>query len=106
MALELEPCDEVITTPFTFVATVEVIALLGFKPVFVDVDEETFTILPEEIEKKITSKTKVIIPVHLFGQAAEMEKILAIANKHNLFIIEDTGIFIIMFFYFILFCFA
>ena len=52
MALELEPCDEVITTPFTFVATVEVIALLGFKPVFVDVDEETFTILPEEIEKK------------------------------------------------------
>ena len=91
MALELEPGDEVITTPFTFVATVEVIALLGLKPVFVDVDEETFTILPEEIEKKITSKTKVIIPVHLFGQAAEMEKILAIANKHNLFIIEDTA---------------
>ncbi len=91
MALDLNPGDEVITTPFTFVATVEVIALLGLKPVFVDVDEDTFTIIPEEIENKITERTKAIIPVHLFGQAADMVKINEIAKRHNLYVIEDTA---------------
>ncbi len=91
MALDLKPGDEVITTPFTFVATVEVIALLGLKPVFVDVYDDTFTIDVSKIEEKITDKTKAIIPVHLFGQAAEMEKIMEIANKHNLYVIEDTA---------------
>jgi UDP-2-acetamido-2-deoxy-ribo-hexuluronate aminotransferase len=91
MSLDLKPGDEVITTPFTFVATVEVIALLGLKPVFVDVFDDTFTIDTTKIEEKITSKTKAIIPVHLFGQAADMEKIMEIANKHNLYVIEDIA---------------
>jgi dTDP-4-amino-4,6-dideoxygalactose transaminase len=91
MALNLSPGDEVITADFTFVATAEVIALLGLKPVFVDVDENTFTIIPELIEKAITEKTKVIIPVHLFGQTAGMGKIMAIAKKHNLHVIEDAA---------------
>ena len=91
MALGLKPGDEVITTNFTFVATVEVIALLGLTPVLVDVDPETYTISPEAIEKAITPKTKTIVPVHLFGQAADMDKIMEIAKKHNLFVIEDTA---------------
>ncbi len=91
MALDLQPGDEVITTPFTFVATVEVIALLKLRPVFVDVDENYFTINIEQLKEKITSKTRAIIPVHLFGQAANMEAIMQIANKHNLYVIEDTA---------------
>jgi len=91
MALGLKPGDEVITSDFTFIATVEVIALLGLVPVLVDVDPETFTIDPEKIKKAITSKTKAIVPVHLFGQAANMDEIQAIAKEYNLFVIEDTA---------------
>jgi dTDP-4-amino-4,6-dideoxygalactose transaminase len=91
MALGLKPGDEVITTGFTFIATVEVVALLGLKIVLVDVDPDSFNIIPEEIEKAITAKTKAIIPVHLFGQSADMEKIMKIAARHNLFVIEDTA---------------
>ncbi|MBN1492787.1 MAG: DegT/DnrJ/EryC1/StrS family aminotransferase, partial [Candidatus Omnitrophica bacterium] len=82
--------DEVITTPFTFIATAEPIALLGAKPVFVDIDPRTFNIDPEKIEEKITKRTKAIIVVHLYGQAAAMRPILAIARKHNLTVIEDA----------------
>ncbi len=91
MALDLKPGDEVITPNFTFIATVEVIKVLGLVPVLVDVDSETFNINPEVIEKAITTKTKAIVPVHLFGQCADMEKIMEIANKNNLFVIEDTA---------------
>ncbi len=91
MALNLKPGDEVITPDFTFVATVEVIALLGLKPVLVDVDRETFNISPEAVEAAITEKTKAIVPVHLFGQCADMDKITDIAHRHNLYIIEDTA---------------
>ena len=91
MALGLKPGDEVITANFTFVATAEVIALLGLKPVLVDVYPHTFTINTEAIEKAITPKTKAIVPVHLFGQAAEMDAIMEIAKKHNLFVIEDNA---------------
>ena len=91
MGLGLKPGDEVITTNFTFIATVETIALLGLKPVFVDPDPKTFNISPEEVEKSITDKTKVILPVHLFGQCADMEKLTALAKKHHLYIIEDTA---------------
>jgi dTDP-4-amino-4,6-dideoxygalactose transaminase len=91
MALDLKPGDEVITTPFTFIATVEVICLLGLVPVFADVDPSTFNIDPEELKKKITDKTKAIIPVHLFGQCADLDSILEIAEDHNLFVIEDTA---------------
>jgi UDP-2-acetamido-2-deoxy-ribo-hexuluronate aminotransferase len=91
MALNLKPGDEVITANFTYVATAEVIALLGLKPVLVDVDPNTFCIDPAAIEKAITQNTKAIVPVHLFGQCADMEPIMAIANKHNLFVIEDTA---------------
>jgi dTDP-4-amino-4,6-dideoxygalactose transaminase len=90
MALGLKPGDEVITSTFTFVATVEVIALLGLTPVLVDVDAETFCISPAAIEKAITPRTKAIVPVHLFGQCADMEAIMEIAKKYNLFIIEDA----------------
>jgi dTDP-4-amino-4,6-dideoxygalactose transaminase len=90
MALGLKYGDEVITPTFTFVATVEVIALLGLTPVFVDIDPNTFTISTESIRKAITSKTKAIIPVHLFGQNADMEELLQIAEEHNLYIIEDA----------------
>jgi len=82
--------DEVITTPFTFIATAEVISLLGAKPIFVDIDYDTFNIDAAKIEEKITPKTKAIIPVHLYGHPAEMEKILEIAKKYNLFVIEDA----------------
>lgn len=91
MALELKPGDEVITADFTYVATAEVIALLGLKPVLVDVYPNTFDIDIAAIEKAITPKTKAIVPVHLFGQCADMEKIIALAKKHNLFVIEDTA---------------
>lgn len=91
MALDLKPGDEVITTPFTFVATAEVIALLGLEPVFVDIHPDTFNIDENQIEKAITSKTRCIIPVHLFGQIANMEKICAIAKQHNLYVIEDNA---------------
>ncbi len=91
MALDLKPGDEVITASFTYVATAEVIGLLGLTPVLVDVYEDTFDINIEAIEKAITSKTKAIVPVHLFGQCAVMERIMALANKHNLFVIEDVA---------------
>lgn len=90
MALGLQPGDEVITTSFTFIATAEVIALLRLTPVLVDVDPDTFNIDPKAIEKAITPKTKAIVPVHLFGQTAPMEEIMAIAAKHDLFVIEDN----------------
>jgi dTDP-4-amino-4,6-dideoxygalactose transaminase len=89
MALDLRPDDEVITTSFTFIATAEVIALLRLVPVVVDILPDTFCINPEAIERAITPKTKAIVPVHLFGQCADMEAILKIARKHNLYVIED-----------------
>ncbi len=91
MGLKLEPGDEVITTDFTFAATVEVISLLKLKPVLVDVDPQTFNIAPKAIEKAITTKTKAIIPVHLFGQCANMDEILALAKKHKLYVVEDNA---------------
>ncbi|MEI7733894.1 MAG: DegT/DnrJ/EryC1/StrS family aminotransferase [Ferruginibacter sp.] len=91
MALGLQPGDEVITPSFTYIATVEVAALLHIKPVFVEVDPKTFCIDPAAIEKAITPKTKAIIPVHLYGQAANMEAIMKIAAAHNLFVIEDNA---------------
>jgi UDP-2-acetamido-2-deoxy-ribo-hexuluronate aminotransferase len=90
MALGLEPGDEVITTSFTFIATAEVIALLRLAPVVVDVDPETFNIDPEAIRRAITPKTKAIVPVHLFGQCADMDTIMDIAREHNLLVIEDN----------------
>lgn len=91
MALDLKPGDEVITTSFTFIATAEVIALLKLTPVLVDVDKDTFNIDPSAIEKAITPKTKAIVPVHLFGQCADMDAIMAIAKKHDLYVIEDNA---------------
>ncbi|MBS1744227.1 MAG: DegT/DnrJ/EryC1/StrS family aminotransferase [Bacteroidetes bacterium] len=91
MALGIEPGDEVITPSFTYIATVEVAALLRIKPVFVEVDKKTFCIDPVAIEKAITPKTKAIVPVHLYGHAANMEAIMQIAAKHNLFVIEDNA---------------
>lgn len=91
MALGLKPGDEVITSTFTFVATVEVLALLGLKPVLADINADTFNIDVKAIEKVITPKTKAIIPVHLYGQCADMEVIMALAKKHNLYVIEDTA---------------
>jgi UDP-2-acetamido-2-deoxy-ribo-hexuluronate aminotransferase len=91
MALGLEPGDEVITPSFTYIATTEVIALLRLTPVFVEVNPDTFCIDPAAIEKAITARTKAIVPVHLYGQAAEMEKIMAIAEKHGLSVIEDNA---------------
>lgn len=91
MALGLKPGDEIITTSFTFVATVEVIALLGLTPVLVDVLPDTFNIDPESVKKAITSKTKAIVPVHLFGQCAHMKPLMKLAKEHNLHIIEDNA---------------
>lgn len=91
MALDLKPGDEIITPSFTYIATTEVMALLGLKPVFVEVDKDTFCIDPKVIEAAITSKTKAIVPVHLYGQAANMDAINKIAKKHNLFVIEDNA---------------
>lgn len=91
MALEIKPGDEVITTPFSFFASCEVIALLGAKPVFVDIDPETYNVDPLKIRAAITDKTKVIMPVSLYGQCADMDAIQAIANEYKLAIIEDAA---------------
>lgn len=91
MALDLQPGDEVITPSFTYIATVEAAALLKLKPVFVEVDPDTFCMDAASVEKAITPKTKAIVPVHLYGHAAEMEKIMVIAKKHNLFVVEDNA---------------
>lgn len=91
MAIDIKPGDEIITTPFTFIATGETIALLGAVPVFVDIEEDTYNIDPSRIEAKITSKTKAIMPVSLYGQIADMDAINAIATKHNLVVIEDAA---------------
>ncbi|MEJ7735873.1 MAG: DegT/DnrJ/EryC1/StrS family aminotransferase [Chitinophagaceae bacterium] len=91
MALDLQPGDEVITPSFTYIATVEVIALLKLKPVFVEVEAKSFCIDPQAVEKAITPKTRAIVPVHLFGHAARMEHIMQIAAKHNLYVIEDNA---------------
>lgn len=91
LSLGIKPNDEVITTPFTFIATTEAISHIGAKPVFVDIDEKTYCIEPEKIKEKMTSKTKAIIPVHLFGQSADMDSIIEIAKKHNLKVIEDAA---------------
>ena len=90
MGLGLKPGDEVITPTFTFIATAEVVGLLGLTPVVVDVEEDTFNISPEAVRKAITPRTKAIVPVHLFGQNANMEEILAIAKEHNLYVVEDA----------------
>ena len=91
MALDLKKGDEIITTNFSFASTIEVILLLGLKPVIVDIDPRTFNIDPSLIESKITERTKVIIPVHLFGQSCRIEEIIEIANKNNLQVIEDNA---------------
>jgi len=91
MALDLKPGDEVITPSFTFIATTEVIALLRLTPVFVEVDPNTFCMDPASLEKAITSKTKAIVPVHLYGHAAPLDEIMAIAKQHNLIVIEDNA---------------
>lgn len=90
-AVGIGPGDEVITSPFTFVATAEAIAYCGAKPVFVDIDINNFNIDPARIEEKITKKTKALLPVHLYGQSADMQSILAIAKKHNLKVVEDCA---------------
>ena len=90
MALGLKPGDEVITPTFTFIATAEVVALLGLKPVVVDVDWETMNISVDALRQAITPKTKVIVPVHLFGQCADMEAIMEIAKEQNLYVVEDA----------------
>lgn len=91
MALGLKPGDEVIVPAFTYVATAEVIGLLGLTPVMTDVDPDTFNIRADHIEAAITPRTKAVVPVHLFGQSADMEPIMAVAKKHNLFVIEDNA---------------
>lgn len=91
MALGLKPGDEVITPSFTYIATVEVVALLGLKPVFADVDADTFTLNIESVRNCITSKTKAIIPVHLYGQSVNMEPLLALAKEYNIFVVEDNA---------------
>ncbi len=90
-ALGIGAGDEVITTPFTFIATAEVVSLVGALPVFIDVDPRTFNLHPDAIEKAITKKTKAIIPVHLFGQPCDMDPLLAVAKKHGLKVIEDCA---------------
>lgn len=91
MALNLQPGDEVITANFTFIATVEVISLLKLRPVLVDVDPKTFNLQPEAVKRAITPRTKAIVPVHLFGQPADMEEIMQIAADHQLYVIEDNA---------------
>ena len=90
-SLDLQPGDEVITTPFTFIATSNAIIISGAKPIFVDIDPDTLLIDASKIEEKITPKTRAIVPVHLYGRICDMEKINAIAKKHNLTVIEDTA---------------
>ena len=91
MALNLQPGDEVITTTFTFIATAEVIALLRLTPVLVDIEKDSYNIDPEAVERAITPKTKAIVPVHIFGQCANMEAIMDIARRHNLYVVEDNA---------------
>jgi dTDP-4-amino-4,6-dideoxygalactose transaminase len=91
MALNLKPGDEVICPAFTYVATAEVVGLLGLTPVMVDVDRDTFNLTASEIEKVVTSKTKAVVIVHLYGQSSDMEPIMKLAEKHNLYIIEDNA---------------
>tara|TARA_B100000287_G_scaffold361279_1_gene353991 strand:+ start:1684 stop:2820 length:1137 start_codon:yes stop_codon:yes gene_type:complete len=91
MSLELNPGEEIITTDFTFAATIEVILLLGLKPILVDIDPKTFNIDPNKVKEALTKKTKAIIPVHLFGQISNMDEILNIAKENKLFIIEDNA---------------
>ena len=90
LAAGVGPGDEVITVPFTFVATVSAIDYTGARPVFVDIDPRTYTMNPEGLESAITSRTKAVVPVHLYGQAADMDPILAIARRHGLAVIEDA----------------
>jgi dTDP-4-amino-4,6-dideoxygalactose transaminase len=90
-SMDLKPDDEVITTPFTFISTVTSIIIAGAKPVFVDINKDNHLMNPDLIEQSITPKTKAIIPVHLFGQVCDMDKINKIAKKHNLVVIEDTS---------------
>src|SRR5687768_13797480 len=90
LALGIGPGDEVITVPNTFIATAEAITYCGAKPVFVDVDEQTYTMNPALLERAITPRTKAVIPVHLYGQMADMDPIMEMARKHNLFVIEDA----------------
>jgi dTDP-4-amino-4,6-dideoxygalactose transaminase len=91
MALELQPGDEVITTPFTFISTIEVIELLGLKPVLADIDEKSFNIDPEKVSELISPNTSAIVPVHLFGQCANMEPLMKMAEQKDIKIIEDTA---------------
>ncbi len=91
MALDLKPGDEIITTPFTFIATIEVIKLLGLKPILVDIEENSFNLDVNQIKSAITEKTKAILPVHLFGQCANMSAITEIAHEKGLFVVEDTA---------------
>lgn len=91
MALDVGPGDEIITTPFTFIATAEAAALLGATPVFADIDPQTFNLDPDRIEELITPHTKAIVPVHLFGQPADMDPILDVAREHDLYVIEDNA---------------
>lgn len=91
MSLDIGPSDEVVTTPFTFFATVGCIVRTGARPVFVDIDPRTFNINPELIESAVTKKTKAVMPVHLFGQMADMNSIMEIASKYNLAVIEDSA---------------
>ncbi len=91
LALDIGEGDEVITVPNTFIATAEAISFAGAKPVFIDIDEKTYAMNPELIEGAITPRTKAIIPVHLFGQMADMASILEVANKHGLFVVEDAA---------------
>ncbi|MGC6429207.1 MAG: DegT/DnrJ/EryC1/StrS family aminotransferase [Flavobacteriales bacterium] len=91
MAINIKPGDEIITSPFTFIASSEVVSFLGATPVFVDIEEDTYNIDASLIESKITTKTKVIMPVSLYGQTADMDKINEIAKKHNLVVIEDAA---------------
>lgn len=91
MAIGLKPGDEVITSPFTFIATAEAAALLGAKPVFVDIDPHTFNLDPTRIEAAITPRTRAIVPIHLFGQPADMDPVLEIARQHNLMVVEDNA---------------
>lgn len=91
MALDLQPGDEVITTPFTFVATAEVIALLHLQPVFVDVDPDTFLMDTAQLESVVSERTRCILPVHLFGQGVDMTAVMAFAEKHGLYVVEDNA---------------